>query len=117
MNAYARKLMTYHIVHQLHREGLSAARISKELVMDWRTVKKYLSMSEKEYETFISGQSERKRELEPYEGFVKSRLEKYSDTSAAQMQDWLKEHYSDFPNVSSKTVFNFVCLVRRKYHL
>lgn len=109
--------MTYHIVHQLHREGLSATRISEELVMDWRTVKKYLSMSEKEYEAFIFEQSERKRELEPYEGFIKSRLEKYPDTSAAQMQDWLKEHYNDFPTVSSKTVFNFVCRVRQKYHL
>lgn len=117
MNRYARKLMTYHIVHQLNREGMSASRISRELVMDWRTVKKYLSMSEKEYETFIQEQSERKKGLEPYEGFVKSRLEKYPDTSAAQMQDWLKEHYSDFPDVSSKTVFNFTCWVRQKYHL
>ena len=73
MNRYAQKLMTYHIVHQLHREGLSATRISEELVMDWRTVKKYLAMSEKEYEAFISGQSQRKRELEPYEGFIKNR--------------------------------------------
>ena len=117
MNAYAKKLMTYHSVHQLHREGLSISRISKELVLDWRTVKKYLSMTESEYEQFLQHQSERKKDLEPYEGFVKARLTKYPETSAAQMHDWLKEHYPDFPLVDSKTVFNFVCWVRQKYHL
>ncbi len=117
MNAYAKKLMTYHTVHQLHRDGLSISRISKELVLDWRTVKKYLSMTESDYEQFLQNQSERKKDLEPYEGFVKARLTKYPETSAAQMHDWLKEHYPDFPAVDSKTVFNFVCWVRQKYHL
>lgn len=44
-------------------------------------------------------------------------MTKYPETSAAQMHDWLKEHYPDFPAVDSKTVFNFVCWVRQKYHL
>jgi transposase len=117
MNSYAKKLMTYHIVHQLHKDGLSISRISEELVLDWRTVKKYLSMTEQSYESFLQEQSERKKGLEPYEGFIKARLSKYPDTSAAQMHDWLKEHYADFPAVNSKTVFNFVCWVRQKYHL
>ena len=109
--------MTYHIVHQLHKDGLSISRISEELVLDWRTVKKYLSMTEQSYESFLQEQSERKKGLEPYEAFIKARLSKYPDTSAAQMHDWLKEHYADFPAVNSKTVFNFVCWVRQKYHL
>ena len=117
MNAYANKLMTYHFVHQLSREGSSVSAICKRLVMDWRTVRKYLDMSEVEYEQFISKQSERKRELEPYDGFVKSRLSKYPETSAAQMHDWLKEHYPEFPVVDSKTVFNFVCYIRQKYQI
>ncbi|MCF1717054.1 hypothetical protein L0U88_20595 [Flavihumibacter sp. RY-1] len=87
MNTYAKKLMTYHTVHQLHRDGLSISRISKELVLDWRTVKKYLSMTESDYEQFLQNQSERKKDLEPYEGFVKTRLTKYPETSAAQMND------------------------------
>jgi transposase len=33
------------------------------------------------------------------------------------MQDWLKEHFKDFPGASPKTVFNFVAMVRQKYHL
>lgn len=117
MNSYAKKLMAYHIVHQLSREGFSVAAISKHLVMDWRTVRKYLDMSEAEYEQFLGKQTERKRELDEFEGFVKSRLGKYPDTSAAQMHDWLKEHYPHFPVVDSKTVFNFVCHVRQKYNI
>lgn len=117
MNPYASKLMTYHLVHQLQREGFSVSYISKYFVMDWRTVKKYLSMSEPEYEQFLEAQSDRKKELEPYEGFVKSKLSKYPDTSSAQMYDWLKEHYPGFPCVNSKTVFNFVAWVRQKYHI
>jgi len=56
MNSYAKKLMTYHIVHQLHKDGLSISRISEELVLDWRTVKKYLSMTEQSYESFLQEQ-------------------------------------------------------------
>lgn len=33
------------------------------------------------------------------------------------MHDWLKEHHSDFPKVSQKTVFNFVFWVREKHRL
>jgi transposase len=117
MNAYAKKLMTYHIVHQLSREGFSVSAICKHLVMDWRTVRKYLAMSEEEYEQFIGKQGERKRELERFDPFVKSRLTKFPETSAAQMHDWLKEHYPDFPSVDSKTVFNFVAHIRQKYHI
>lgn len=117
MNAYAKKLMTYHIVHQLSREGFSVLAICKHLVMDWRTVRKYLAMTEAEYEQFLEKQGERKRELEPFDAFVKSRLAKYPETSAAQMHDWLKEHYDDFAAVDSKTVFNFVAHIRQKYHI
>lgn len=117
MNLYATKLMTYHLVHQLQREGFSISYISKHFVMDWRTVKKYLSLSEPEYEQFLEAQTDRKKELEPYEGFVKSKLARHPETSSAQMFDWLKEHYPDFPSVNPKTVFNFVAWVRQKYHL
>lgn len=117
MNSYSKKLMTYHLVHQFYRDGFSISYISKYFVLDWRTVKKYLSLSENEYEAFLQVQSERKRELEPYEGFVKARLSKFPETSCAQMHDWLKEHHVDFPGVSQKTVFNFVTWVRQKYHL
>ena len=74
-------------------------------------------MSELEFEQMMIDQSERNKVLSPYESFVKSRLEKFRDTPAAQMHDWLKEHFKDLPKVSQKTVFNFVSWVRRKHNL
>ena len=47
------KLIMYFEVHKLKREGLKTAQISRHLVLDYRTVKKYLAMSEQEYLDFL----------------------------------------------------------------
>jgi transposase len=107
----------YYEIHKLDRDDYSVSRISEHLSINRRTVKKYLAMSEQEYEAFLINQSDRKKELLVYESFVKNRLMLYRDTSAAQMHDWLKEHHVDFPDVHAKTVFNFVHWVRNKYNL
>ena len=117
MNKYLNKLIMYHQIHKMDRDGFSLSKISRELVMDRRTVKFYLSMNESQYEQFLCVQSEKKKELGPYEEFVKCKLETYQETSAAQMHDWLKEHYPKFPGVTAKTVYNFVMWVRQKHHL
>jgi transposase len=117
MNTYLTKLIMYHEIHRMKREGYSISKISRTVCLDRRTVKHYLSMSEAGFDEFMESQSERKKELLPYESFIKLRLEKYPDTSSAQMHDWLKEHFGDLPVKSAKTIFNFVSWVRIKYHL
>ena len=117
MNVYLNKLMMYYEAHRMSREGHSISKISNFLVLNRRTVSKYLLMSEKEYETFLNNQGDRGKLLLPYEDFIKERLELYQDTPAAQMHDWLKEHFLDFPQVSQKTVFNFVHWIRNKCNL
>lgn len=117
MNAYLNKLIMYHEIHKMNRDGFSNSKISRELVIDRRTVKFYLSMDDFQYEEFLNSQNQRKKGLAPYEEFVKSKLEKYQETPAAQMHDWLMEHFPDFPGVTTKTVYNFVMWVRQKHHL
>ncbi len=117
MNVHSAKFIMYYDAHKLYRDGYSVFRISKLLGLNRRTVKKYLAMSEQEYESFLISQSDRKKELLPYENFVRERLQLHRDTSAAQMHDWLKEHHTSFPKVNPKTVFNFVHWVRDKYNL
>lgn len=117
MNVYLAKLMTYYEIQKLNREGHSARKISQYLGINRRTVCKLISMTEQDYETYLNSLSDRKKILSPYEGFVKERLSLFQDTSAAQMHDWLKEHYQDFPQVSPKTIFNFVSRIREKYNL
>lgn len=118
LTPYVSKLMTYHEVHQLSRNGFSIRAISAQLDLNWRTVKRLLAIdNDRQYEQYLQDISDKHRVLEPYESFVKSRLELYRDTSAAQMHDWLKEHFTGFPAVSPRTVFNFVAWVRQKYQL
>lgn len=117
MNYYLNKLMTYHEVHKMHREGNSIRKISDYLGLNWRTVKKLLSKDDRSYQKELEQPVSKKKLLDPYRDFVKEKLERYSDTSAAQMRDWLKEHYPDFPAVSAKTVFNFVQRIRMEFNI
>jgi transposase len=117
MNVYLAKFMMYYEIQRMSREGLSVSQISNYLGLNRRTVTRYLSLDEKQYENFLIQQSERKKALDAYEGFIKDRLERYRDTSAAQMHDWLKEFDPNFPAVNPKTIFNFVFHIRKKYNL
>ncbi|MYY27376.1 helix-turn-helix domain-containing protein [Elizabethkingia anophelis] len=89
--------MTYHEVHKMYREGISIRKISEHLGLNWRTVKKLLSKDERSYQEELEHPISKKKFLDPYSDFVSEKLERYNDTSAAQMHDWLKEHYQDFP--------------------
>lgn len=117
MNVFIAKFLMYHDIQRLHAEGYSLVKISSIVGVNRRTVTKYLGMTEREFETFQDSISDRKKQLLPYEDFVKNKLTLYRDTSAAQMHDWLKEHHDHFPKVNQKTVFNFVHWVRRTHNL
>ena len=106
----------YHEIHKLSRQGFSKARIARFLSMDPRTVGKYLRMTEEQYEGHLL-RGERKKTLALYENFVFEKLDKYPETSAAQIHDWLKEYHTGLPEASPRTVFNFVMFVRQKYNI
>jgi len=80
----------YHEIQRLIREGLSLAAISKRVVMNPRTVKRYSRMSEAEYASFLQSKEIRDKLLSPYEPFVRDKLTAHPAVSAAQMHDWLK---------------------------
>lgn len=107
----------YHEIKKLSHLGFSSSRIARHLEIDRRTVSKYLSMDEKAFELHFLSLESRHKTLSRYEDFVKQKLTLYPDTSSAQMFDWLKEHYQDLPEVSSRTVYNSVIYVRQKHNL
>ena len=74
-------------------------------------------MSEQDYEQSLIFLSERNKILSPYENFVREKLGRFQETSAAQIHDWLLEHHKEMPTVGIKTVYNFVMFVRSKYNL
>lgn len=117
MNYYQSKIMLFHLVQQMSREGKSINWISGHFGISWRTTKKYITQSVDEFEQALENPIARKKHLDSYQGFVKDKLTLYPDTSSAQMHDWLKEHHSDFSQVSPKTVFNFVQSVRIRFNI
>ena len=107
----------YHEIQKLKRLGFSVAKIARHLVLDARTVSKYLNMNEQEYEQFLIHSCQRNKTLDCYEKFIADKLSEYQDTSAAQVHDWLKEHHHNFPEVSPRTVYNFVMFIRQKHNI
>ena len=107
----------YHEIHRLNRLGFSKAQIARFLVRDPRTVTRYLKMDEEEYEQFLLRSTSRQKSLDPYEAFVLENLNQYPETSAAQIHDWLKEYFDDLPEVTGRTVYNFVMFVRQKHNI
>lgn len=104
-------------VNELNSKGLNKSQISVALGMDRSTVRKYLDMTESEFMSWISVTQHRPKKLKEYAHFVKSTLEEHPYLSASQVEDWLKEHYPDLPEVHSKTVYNFVEQIRREHDI
>ena len=111
----AEKLIMYYEIHKRKLNGDNPTRIARNLGMDYRTVMKYLNMSEQEYIEFLEDQTSRRKTLDAYEDFVRYRLKDCPEASAAQIIDWLKENFPDLPAVNEKTVFNYTLFIRRKH--
>ena len=107
----------YYEVKQLRKQGLSVRSIGRTLGIDRRTVKSILAMSEEEFSALLNTPKVRNKILNRYEDYVVSRLRNAPLASAAQVHDWLKENKPDLPEVSPKTVYNFVNYVRQKHNI
>jgi hypothetical protein len=107
----------YHEIHRLQILGFGISKIARYLKCNFRTVRKYLNMDEQQYEQFLLDSSKRIKILDKYETFVKEKLVAFPDSTTAQLHDWLKEHHTDFPEVSPRTVFNFVMFLRQKHNI
>lgn len=73
----------YHEIHRFKRLGFSSRRIAQHFELDSRTVRKYLNMTEAQYEAFLMKNQNRNKTLNPYEDFVKAKLNSFPDTSTA----------------------------------
>jgi len=105
-------------VKELSENGFNKSQISREIGIDRRTVGRYLNMEEDEFHNWIRQSKNLPRKLAAYADFVKDELNEHADLSAAQIEDHLKEKYADdLPEVHSKTVYNFVQMIREKYNI
>lgn len=112
------RLIMYDKIKRLYEvEHRSIRWIAKQLGINFRTVRKYLKMDHREFESYSDKVISRAHILEPYKDFIIGKLSLYPDTPAAQMHDWLKECHADLPKVAPKTVYNYVMKIRQEYNL
>lgn len=105
----------FHDVQRLRKQSLSQRKTSEALNVNRRTVKRYESMTAEAFEAFIQAGASKPKLLDPYQEFIITRLQDAPAASAAQVHDWLKECHPGFPEVSPKTVYNYVMDIRQKY--
>lgn len=102
-------------VKELHSKGLNKSQIALEVGIHRKTVRKYLCMSENSFHQWIEKSKNLPKKLQLYYDYVHKKLEAHPYLSAAQIEDRLKEDFSDLPPVHSKTVYNFTESIRARY--
>lgn len=116
MTNHKKRIMWYK-VQELHQKQYSKSQISRQTGLDRTTVRRYLQMTENEFHDWISNPRKMPLKLSVYTDFVRKKLEACAELSASQIEDHLKEHYDDFPEIHSKTIFNFVQTIRKQYNI
>lgn len=84
----------YSKIHQMREAGFSQRAIAKALGINRKTVKRYWDMDVDEYE-HNARKIVRIRNLDPHRDQIVSWLREYPSLTAAQVCDWLKEHYEE----------------------
>lgn len=112
-NKHLNKAFMWYKVRELFSKGLNKTQISLEVGVHRKTVRQYLGMSEDEFYKWIEQPKNRPKKLNDYYEYVKKLLEAHPYLSAAQVEDRLKEDFKELPVVHSKTVYNFVQLIRK----
>ncbi len=102
----------YSQIKQLQEKGLSQSAVAKRLKINRRTVSRYWHMTAEEYEQL---RINRIKLLDEYKDTILMWLREYPTLSAAQVCDWLKEHYAAF--YTERTVSRYVRQLREEHNL
>jgi len=80
------------------------------------TVKKYWDMDPEAFNNYLTEGKRRNKKLSQYDGIITDWLRKYPNMSAAQVEDWLKEHYNMI-EINERTVRRHVHWLRKEYDI
>ena len=106
----------YSEIHQLKAVGLKKAQVAKRLEIDVKTVTKYWEASPEQFHQMMQDGRSRAKKLKSYRDIILKWLRENPDMSAAQILDWLKEHYNDF-SVRERTLRRYVDELRKKHNI
>ena len=104
----------YNQIQQLKEMGFTRSRAAKQLKINRETVTRYWEMTAEEFEVQIYSIN-RDLLLSKHERIIISWLRQYPTMTAAQVCDWLKEHYSE--DINERTVSRYVKELREKYNI
>ena len=99
----------YMAIRQMKERGFSRNAVAKHLGINRRTVERYWEMPPDEYEALSVSRSSA---LDKHREIILLWIEEYPSITAAQICDWLKEHYDASP--SERTVSRYVRELREK---
>ena len=103
------KKIMYRKICQLKKQGISKTRISQQLKLDMKTVRKYYRMSEESFIAYLNNLKVRTKRFDSYE---KEILELYAANGDKRLNmsavyDYLEEKYEDLPG-SERTLANYI---------
>lgn len=104
----------YSKIQQFRQAGFSQRQVARRLGINRKTVKRYWEMPVNEYEEMSSTVC-RMQYLDKYQEQIMRWLREFPDMTAAQVCDWLREHYRD--EISERTVSRYVKQLREEYGL
>ncbi len=107
----------YKKIHELKQEGFKKRTVARMAQLSRETVDKYWDMSEEGYLVLRSESKHRLRKIEAYRDFMVKELEKWSEITASQMHDHLREKLmADQAEwlPSRRTVQDYVCHLREE---
>ena len=104
----------YSRIQQMKQAGFSQRQVARRLGINRKTVKRYWEMPVNEYEEMSEAVC-RMQYLDKHQAQIVGWLREFPDLTAAQVWDWLKEHYRE--EVSERTVSRYVKQLREEYGL
>lgn len=109
-----KEIKMYSKIKELQQKGFSIRRTAKHLSISRDTVKKYREMALDDY-LLLATSIRKLSSLEEYKEIILDWLYSYPDMSAAQVYDWLLEHYE--LNISERSVSRYVKELREIYKI
>lgn len=104
----------YSKIQQMREAGFSQRAAARALGIHRKTVKRYWDMNVEDYERSVR-KVVRTRSLDIHRDQIISWLRAYPSLTAAQVCDWLKEHYEE--DHAERTVSRYVKELREEYRL
>jgi transposase len=108
-----KKTLMWYKIKELKAKGLNKSQIALELGISRKTVRRYQAMEADSFQQWVNQGKSLPLKLADYFAFVRKELTDHPYLSSAQIEDRLKEHFTDLPLVHSKTIYNFVQHVRQ----